>query len=122
VGKAQHGDEHVFIILLFCGIIDGSRRAADAFMQGQENVSPAQGAPACAVRLLLYVQLDFVHEGFSLRLHDILAFVVIGQTDMWRLWVLASETNQVLAVSSNIQCLFCGGVCRGLSKSTLSYL
>ena len=111
MGKAQHGDEHLFIILLFYGVIGGSRRAADAFMQGQENVSPAQGVAACAVRVLLYVQLDFVHEGFSPRLHDILGFMVIGQTDMWRLWVLASETNQVLAVSSNIQCFFCGVAC-----------
>jgi hypothetical protein len=102
VGKARHGDKHVFITLLFCGIIDGFRRAADALMQEQENVSPAQGVAAWAVRVLLYVQVDFVHEGFSPRLHDILAFMLIGQTDMWRLWVLAWETNQVLAVSSNI--------------------
>jgi len=96
---------------LVLGIIDGSRRAADAFMQVQENVSPAQGVAACAVRVLLYVQLDFVHEWFSPRLHDILAFMVIGQTDMWRLWVLAWETNQVLVVSFNIQCFFCGVAC-----------
>jgi hypothetical protein len=71
----------------------------------------AQGVAACAVRLLLYIQLDFVHEGFSLLVHDILAFMVIGQTDSWRLWVLPWETNQVLAVSSNIQCFFCGVTC-----------
>jgi hypothetical protein len=74
-------------------------------------MSPAQGVAACAVRLLLYVQLDFVHEGFSPRLHDILAFMIIGQIGVWRLWVLAWETNQVLAVSSNIQGFFRGVTC-----------
>jgi hypothetical protein len=40
------------LFLLFCGIIGRSRRAADDFMQGQENVSLAQSVAACAVHCL----------------------------------------------------------------------